>query len=177
MACCCKAAASGSGPLPEKPQTIQGITACANIKPFYSETSQIPPFVEILPEKSTINKISAATDHLWDHNFTWWFCCWKINLRSFIPFFFFLTRSFLSLLLHLWWGKLISPSARLMDSLVLLLTAGVMQANKQRKAIHEEGWERVSISLDNSTQPFLSMVIQRVELPHLSTSTGGEDCF
>lgn len=101
----------------------------------------------------------------------------RSQFKKFHPLFFLLTCSFLSLLLHLWWGKLISPSARLIDSSVLLLTAGVMQVNKQRKAIHEEGWERVSISLDHSTQPFLSMVIQRVELPHLSTSIGGEDCF
>lgn len=64
MVCCCKAAALGSEPLPEKPQTIQSIIACRNIKPFYSGASQIPPSVETLPEKSATNKISAATHHL-----------------------------------------------------------------------------------------------------------------
>lgn len=39
---CCKTDVSGSGPIPEKSQTIQSIIACTNIKPFNPEKNPNP---------------------------------------------------------------------------------------------------------------------------------------
>lgn len=169
---CCKTDVSGGGPVPEKSQ----FRASSHAQTRNLSTQNPPkplPAAESIPEKSTTDKISVATHHLWDYGFIWRFCWWKANLRGFILSLLSPAHSFLCF--PTCGGGSLSVLERLIHSLVLLLTARVMQVNKQRKTIREEGWERVSVRLDHFTEPVLSMVTQTVELLHLSTNIGGED--
>lgn len=113
-------------------------------RPFLPSPFQTPPICRIPP---------------WEKHNWWNLCSYSSPLRPLIshedfaggkpisevsspPF--AVTCSFLSLLPHLCWGKLIGPLARLIHSLVSLLTAGVMQINKQRKS---NTWGRVGESV------------------------------
>lgn len=166
----CKSDISGGGPVPEKSQILQSITACAK-KTFQPRTPLSPSqllnpsqkkaqwmkLVQLLNTSKTIvsQQDSAGGKPISEVSF--------LLLSS--------THSFLCFP-TLDGGSL---SVRLIHSLASLLTARVMQVYKQSKATLEERWESVC-SLRSFHGTSLIMVTQTVGLPHLSTSIGGEGC-